>query len=178
MSRVAKNPVSLPPGVTAKIQGSCLTVAGAKGKLQLNVHESVEVRQQDGQLEFSVRGNARQAQAQAGTIRSLASNMVAGVSAGFERRLELRGVGYRAQARGRTLHLQLGFSHPIAYPLPEGVEAATPTQTEVVLTGADKQRVGQAAAEIRGFSPPEPYKGKGVRYAQELVRRKEAKKKK
>lgn len=177
MSRVAKNPLSLPPGVTAKVQGRCLTVAGAKGKLQLEVHESVEVRQQDGQLRFSVRGNAKQAQAQAGTARSLAGNMVAGVSAGFERRLELRGVGYRAQARGRTLHLRLGFSHPIEYPLPEGVKAATPTQTEVVLTGADKQRVGQAAADIRGFSPPEPYRGKGVRYAQERVRRKEAKKK-
>ena len=178
MSRVANSPVPLPDGVKAKVQAGCLKLAGAKGELQLKLHEAVQVRQKDGQLRFSARSSARGDRALAGTARALASNMATGVSAGFERRLELHGVGYRAQARGRTLTLQLGFSHPIEYRLPEGVEAVTPTQTEVILRGADKQRVGQAAAEIRGFSPPEPYKGKGVRYAQERVRRKEAKKKK
>ena len=177
MSRVANNPVELPTGVEVKIDGSTLTVSGAKGALHFEVNPEVEVREADGRLEFQARTGAKAARALAGTTRSLVGNMVTGVSAGFQRRLLLQGVGYRAQAQGRKLNLQLGFSHPVQYELPDGVEVATPSQTEILVSGADKQAVGQAAAEIRAFRPPEPYKGKGVRYADERVRRKEAKKK-
>ncbi len=141
------------------------------------VHQSVEVVEDGGHLKFSARNGDRESRALAGTMRAVAQNMVNGVSEGFERRLDLQGVGYRAQAQGRQLTLQLGFSHPVVYELPEGVDAQTPSQTEIVVTGIDKQRVGQVCAEIRAFRPPEPYKGKGVRYRGEYVRRKEAKKK-
>ena len=177
MSRVANNPVSLPSGVEIKIDGQNLSVKGGKGALSMTVHESVAVNQEDAQLTFAAKTQDKQAKALAGTMRALVGNMVTGVSSGFERRLLLQGVGYRAQAKGKTLNLQLGFSHPVEYQLPDGVEAQTPSQTEIVVTGSDKQLIGQVCAEIRAFRPPEPYKGKGVRYADEYVRRKEAKKK-
>lgn len=177
MSRIANNPVKLPSGVEIKVDGQRISVKGGKGSLNMNVHPDVEIRQNEGQLTFKARKPSKHARALSGTTRALVSNMVTGVSNGFERRLQLQGVGYRAQAQGRTLNLQLGFSHPVAYQLPEGVSAETPSQTEIVVSGMDAQLVGQVSAEIRGFRPPEPYKGKGVRYANERVRRKEAKKK-
>lgn len=177
MSRVANNPVNLPSGVEAKLSGQDLSIKGGKGELKLVIHDAVELSQEDNQLKLAARGADRSARAMAGTMRAVVQNMVTGVSDGFERRLELQGVGYRAQAQGKKLTLQLGFSHPVEYPLPEGIEAQTPSQTEIVITGIDKQLVGQVCAEIRAFRPPEPYKGKGVRYQGEYVRRKEAKKK-
>ena len=177
MSRVAKNPVVLPTGVEVKLAGQQLSVKGAKGTLELNVHSSVEVLQEAGELRFAARNGDQQTRAMAGTTRALVNNMVIGVSAGFERKLQLVGVGYKAQAKGQVLNLALGFSHPIDYELPDGVVAETPNQTEILIKGVDKQLVGQVAAEIRDFRRPEPYKGKGVRYADEVVRRKEAKKK-
>ena len=177
MSRVAKNPVALPAGVEVKLTGQQLSVKGAKGTLELNVHSSVEVVQEAGELRFAARNGDQQTRAMAGTTRALVNNMVIGVSTGFERKLQLVGVGYKAQAKGQVLNLALGFSHPIDYELPEGVVAETPNQTEILIKGVDKQLVGQVAAEIRDFRRPEPYKGKGVRYADEVVRRKEAKKK-
>lgn len=177
MSRVAKSPVSLPSGVNVTLNGQSITVKGAKGELELNVHSSVEVKQEDNVLTFSPRSGGKEANSQAGTARALVNNMVTGVTAGFEKKLQLVGVGYRAKATGSTLNLTLGFSHPIDYELPEGVKADTPSQTDIILTSADKHLLGQVAAEIRAFRPPEPYKGKGVRFADEQVRRKEAKKK-
>lgn len=175
MSRVAKSPVIVPTGVDIKLEGSHLTVKGGKGTLSMNVHEKVTVTVDGGQVTFDVKDP--QAWVQAGTARALVNNMVVGVSKGFERKLELIGVGYRAKAGGKTLNLTLGFSHPIDYELPAGVTAETPTQTEILLRAADKQLLGQAAAKIRSFRPPEPYKGKGIRYSDEHVLRKEAKKK-
>jgi large subunit ribosomal protein L6 len=177
MSRVAKNPVLLPKGVEVTLSGNSVSVQGSKGSLQMTVHESVEVQQQDGMLTFAARTEETAADALAGTTRVLVGNMVTGVSTGFERKLQLIGVGYRAAAKGETLGLTLGFSHPVEYKLPDGVTAETPTQTEIVLKSADKQLLGQVAADIRSFRPPEPYKGKGIRYSDENVRRKEAKKK-
>jgi len=177
MSRVANSPVEVPAGVDVKLQGQDITVKGGKGTLALVVHSNVEVKQDDKTLTFAARDGAKQSRALAGTTRALVNNMVVGVSTGFQKKLVLNGVGYRAKATGKTVNLTLGFSHPIDYELPEGVKAETPSQTEVVLTGADKQLLGQVAAEIRAFRPPEPYKGKGVRYEDEYVRRKEAKKK-
>ncbi len=177
MSRVANAPVALPSGVEVKLQGQDLSVKGAKGELTFGVHQDVQVSEEEGVLKFAARNGDRNARALAGTMRALVQNMVTGVSDGFERRLELQGVGYRAQAQGKKLTLQLGFSHPVEYQLPDGIEAQTPSQTEIVVSGIDKQKLGQVCAEIRAFRPPEPYKGKGVRYAGEYVRRKEAKKK-
>lgn len=177
MSRVAKDPIVLPSGVEATLSGDELRVKGAKGQLSMKVNAAVKIAQDDGRLTFEPAGDAENGWAQAGTARALANNLVVGVTEGFEKRLQLVGVGYRAQAQGRALNLSLGFSHPVVYQLPEGIEAETPTQTEIVIRGIDKQRVGQVSAEIREFRPPEPYKGKGVRYANEQVRRKEAKKK-
>lgn len=177
MSRIAKNPVVLPSGVEVKLNGQDINVKGSKGTLEFTVHPAVEVVQEDTMLRVAPRDNAQKSRAIAGTTRSLVNNMVLGVSAGFERRLQLSGVGYRAQAQGNKLNLTLGFSHPVEYELPEGITAETPSNTEVVIKGVDKQQVGQVAAEIRAHRPPEPYKGKGVRYADEQVRRKEAKKK-
>ena len=177
MSRIANNPVELPAGVEVSLDGSSLRVKGARGALAFEIHPDVEVRQTGRRLEFAPRSEGKSSRALAGTTRSLVGNMVTGVSDGFQRRLLLQGVGYRAQARDGKLNLQLGFSHPVVYELPDGVEVVTPSQTEIVVSGADKQAVGQAAADIRAFRPPEPYKGKGVRYADERVRRKEAKKK-
>ena len=177
MSRVAKIPVRLPDGVEVEIASRALTVRGAKGSLTLAVSAEVEVQRESGALTFVPRAGSRAARALAGTTRSLVNNMVLGVSQGFEKRLELQGVGYRAQAQGRQLNLQLGFSHPIQYPLPDGIDVETASQTQIVVKGIDKQLVGQVSAEIRAFRPPEPYKGKGVRYDGERVRRKEGKKK-
>lgn len=177
MSRVAKNPVLVPDGVEVTLSGNAVRVKGSKGSLELAVHESVEVSRDGDSLRFAPRTPDAGADALAGTTRVLVGNMVTGVTSGFERKLQLIGVGYRAAAKGKTLALTLGFSHPVEYELPEGISAETPIQTEIVLKSADKQLLGQVAAEIRSFRPPEPYKGKGVRYADENVRRKEAKKK-
>jgi large subunit ribosomal protein L6 len=177
MSRVAKNPIDLPKGVEARIAGDTLTVKGAKGSLTLTLNPAVTVTCEGNQIRVAAKQSDRVSRALAGTARAHAANMVAGVSQGFQKKLELVGVGYRAQAQGRKLNLQLGYSHPIAYELPAGIEAQTPSQTEIVVGGADCQLVGQVASEIRGFRPPEPYKGKGVRYAGERIERKEAKKK-
>jgi len=177
MSRVAKNPIKLPSGVTVKQDGQSLSVKGPKGELSMVINPLVELKQDDGVLNLAPNADDQQSWAMAGTMRALVNNMVVGVSQGFERKLQLVGVGYRANAGGKTLNLNLGFSHPIDYPVPEGISIATPAVTEIVINGSDKQQVGQVAAEIRAFRPPEPYKGKGVRYADEQVVRKEAKKK-
>jgi len=177
MSRVAKAPVSVASGVTVTINGRDIEVKGSKGTLKHTLHPSVAAEQKDGVVTVKPVNEEKLSWAQAGTARALINNMVVGVSEGFEKKLTLIGVGYRAQAKGKSLDLSLGFSHPVTYQLPEGVTAETPSATEIVLKGFDKQVIGQAAAEIRGFRPPEPYKGKGVRYADEHVIRKEAKKK-
>ena len=177
MSRIAKAPVELPQGTEFKQEGNVVTIKGSKGALSLELNSEVELTQEDGALKVAPRSGSRFAMAVTGTTRSLLANMVKGVNEGFERKLELVGVGYRAQAQGSKLNLTLGFSHPVVYEMPEGVSVETPSQTEIVLKGSDKQKVGQAAAEIRRFRPPEPYKGKGVRYADERVQLKEAKKK-
>lgn len=177
MSRIAKAPVELPKGVEFKQEGNVVTLKGGKGELSMELNSEVELTQEDGGLKVSPRSGSRFAMAVTGTMRSLLANMVQGVTEGYERKLELVGVGYRAQAQGKNLNLTLGFSHPVVYAAPEGINIETPSQTEVVITGTDKQQVGQVAAEIRRFRPPEPYKGKGVRYANEHVVLKEAKKK-
>jgi large subunit ribosomal protein L6 len=177
MSRVAKKPIELPSGVEVTVKGQSLTVKGGKGSLDHQVHRSVKVEQDGSVLTFSPRDGSKSANALAGTTRALVSNMVTGVSVGFEKKLQLVGVGYRAQAQGNKLNLTLGFSHPVEYLVPEGISVETPSQTEVVVKGVNKQMVGQVAAEIRGYRPPEPYKGKGVKYADEIIVRKEAKKK-
>jgi large subunit ribosomal protein L6 len=177
MSRVAKMPVLLPKGVDLTQANGTVRVKGPKGELSLLLNSQVEVLVADGQARISSRTEAQTARAVAGTTRALLSNMVNGVSKGFERKLELVGVGYRAQAQGKKLNLTLGFSHPVAFPVPDGITIDTPSQTEIVIKGADKHKVGQVAAEIRRYRPPEPYKGKGVRYAGEKVVLKEAKKK-
>lgn len=178
MSRIAKAPVAVPEGVDVQLQeGRVVVVKGAKGSLTLRLAAEVDVKAEDGVLTFAPRSASRHARALAGTTRSLVKNMVTGVSVGFEKRLELQGVGYRAQAQGRRLNLQLGFSHPVDYALPDGIEVETESQTQILVKGIDKQLVGQVSAEIRAFRPPEPYKGKGVRYLGEHIRRKEGKKK-
>jgi len=177
MSRIGKSPVTLPKGVDVTLNGRDVTVKGPKGSLSWSVHPSVAVEVDAGELKTLPANEDAPQWALVGTTRSLLSNMVVGVSAGFERKLTLVGVGYRAQAKGKVLNLSLGFSHPIDFPVPAGIEIETPSPTEIVVRGIDKQQVGQTASEIRGFRPPEPYKGKGVRYADEHVLRKEAKKK-
>jgi large subunit ribosomal protein L6 len=177
MSRVAKSPVEVPAGVQVTIDGQNLSVQGGKGTLALEIHGNVQVAQEDNVLKVSARDGAKQSRALAGTTRALINNMVIGVTNGFEKKLVLTGVGYRAKSAGNTVDLTLGFSHPVVYNLPEGVTAESPSQTEIVLKSIDKQLLGQVAAEVRAFRPPEPYKGKGVRYSDENVRRKEAKKK-
>lgn len=177
MSRVAKAPVSVASGVTVTINGQAVEVKGSKGTLSHTLHPSVSIEQNDGVITVKPVDEEKQSWAHAGTARALINNMVTGVSDGFEKKLTLIGVGYRAQAKGKNLDLSLGFSHPVVYALPEGVTAETPSATEIVIKGFDKQKVGQVAAEIRAFRPPEPYKGKGVRYTDEHVIRKEAKKK-
>ena len=177
MSRVANAPVELPKGVEFKQDGNVVTLKGSNGELSLELNSEVELNQDENVLTLSARSGSRFSTAIAGTMRALLANMATGVSQGFEKKLELKGVGYRAQAQGKNLNLSLGFSHPVVFEAPEGVSIETPSQTEIIVKGADKQKVGQAAAEIRGFRPPEPYKGKGVRYSDERVQLKEAKKK-
>ena len=177
MSRVAKKPIELPKGVECKVDGGAVTVKGAKGSLSLDLRDGIGVEQEEQNLVLKTSDDSRKLMAMAGTTRALIANMVVGVSQGFERKLELRGVGYRASTQGDKHNLTLGFSHPVNYQIPDGVTVETPSQTEVLVKGTDKQKVGQVAAEIRAFRPPEPYKGKGVRYADERVVIKEAKKK-
>ena len=177
MSRVANQPISVPSAVEITTSGQQVTVKGPKGTLEHTIHGLVEMVREVAELKVKARDESKAANALAGTTRALLNNLVVGVSDGFEKKLELIGVGYRAQAKGKVLNLTLGFSHPIDYALPEGVTAETPSQTEIVIKGCDKQKVGQVAAEVRAFRPPEPYKGKGVRYVDEHVVRKEAKKK-
>ena len=175
MSRVAKNPVDLPSSVEVKMSGRHIQVKGPKGELSLNLHATVDMVHEDNQIRLAA-STDDSAMAMAGTMRALVSNMVTGVSVGYEKKLTIIGVGYRAQVQGNSLNLSLGFSHPVVYQIAKGVSVETPSQTEIVVSGTDKQLVGQTAAEIRRFRPPEPYKGKGVRYADEQVRRKQAKK--
>jgi large subunit ribosomal protein L6 len=178
MSRIAKKPIEIPAGLEVKLDNQLISVKGSKGTSELTLHSSVKVTEEDNTLVFSIADTANNsAWAMAGTMRSLVSNMVIGTSQGFEKKLELIGVGYRAKAQGNTLNLTLGFSHPVDYQLPEGVTVETPKQTEIIIRGIDKQKVGQVAAEIRAYRPPEPYKGKGVKYADEHIIRKQAKKK-
>jgi large subunit ribosomal protein L6 len=174
MSRVAKNPVSVPAGVDVNVSASELKVKGPKGNMSLNLHPSVRIEEKDGLYQVSP-DNIKN-MAMAGTFRALLANMITGVNEGFTKKLQLIGVGYRAQMQGNDLNLALGFSHPVLYAVPEGITIETPSQTEIIVSGCDKQRVGQVASEIRAFRPPEPYKGKGVRYVGEHVVRKEAKK--
>ena len=175
MSRVANNPVNLPKGVEVNINGSNVSVKGGKGTMEMTLTDGIGIDVNEGVAQITYDFDTNRAMA--GTTRALLNNLVVGVSDGWEKKLVLNGVGYRAKAAGKTVNLSLGLSHPVDYELPEGLSAETPTQTEIVIRGTDKQAVGQAAAEIRSFRPPEPYKGKGIRYADEYVRRKEAKKK-
>lgn len=176
MSRVAKAPITIPDGVEIRVAEEVVHVKGKNGELSFALPKGTDLKIEDKEAKAISTGRTENL-AMAGTVRAIVANLVTGVSEGFERKLELVGVGYRAQAQGKTLNLALGFSHPVNYEMPEGVTVETPTQTVVILKGADKQAVGQAAAEIRAFRPPEPYKGKGVRYSDERVIRKEAKKK-
>lgn len=176
MSRIANYPVSIPAGVDVNIDGQQITVKGGKGELSHAVHSLVNVEQEDNSLKFKSVDESKSANALAGTTRSVVQNIVTGVSEGFERKLTIVGVGYRAQVQDKILNLTLGFSHPVNFEIPEGITIETPSQTEVIIKGIDKQKVGQVAANIRAYRPPEPYKGKGVRYADEHIIRKEAKK--
>jgi len=177
MSRIAKNPIPLPKGVDVNIAAGQISVKGPLGTIARSLDPNVGVERDGDAIRCKALGNSRHADAMSGTMRALVANMVSGVTKGFERKLALVGVGYRAQAQGDKLNLSLGFSHPVVHQMPKGVKVATPTQTEIVITGIDKQLVGQVAAEIRDTRPPEPYKGKGVRYANEVIVLKETKKK-
>jgi large subunit ribosomal protein L6 len=177
MSRVGKNPISIPAGVTVELKGQHLKAKGKRGELQLTVHDDVSVARDGDKLVFQPRSDSRRARMQWGTARNLASNVVRGVSEGFTVNLEINGVGYRAQADAKMLKLQLGYSHDVEVPIPAGIQIKAVKPTEVEITGADRQKVGQLAAEIRSLRPPEPYKGKGIKYSTEKIRRKEGKKK-
>jgi len=177
MSRVAKNPVVIPAGVEVKFGAADVTVKGALGALTTALSSEVEVKLVDNQLEFAAKNDSKFSNAMSGTLRALVNNMVVGVTKGFEKKLSLVGVGYKAQAQGDKLNLSLGFSHPVVHDMPAGVKCATPTPTEIMISGVDRQKVGQVAAEVRAYRSPEPYKGKGVRYVDEVVKLKETKKK-
>ena len=177
MSRIAKEPIELPQGVEFKQEGNVVTLKGGNGSLSLELNNEVELTKNENVLQVAPRSGSRFSAAVAGTMRALLANMVTGVTNGFERKLQLVGVGYRAQVQGKKLNLTLGFSHPVVHDVPEDVTVEAPSQTEIVVKGADKQKVGQVAAEIRSYRPPEPYKGKGIRYSDERVIMKEAKKK-
>ena len=177
MSRIGKKPVPIPSGVTANVEGQTVKVKGPKGALQVVLPGDVEVKMDAGTVKVDPRNATKRARAMWGTSRTLVSNLVIGVTKGFERKLEITGVGYRAALQGKNLQISLGYSHEVLYPVPEGITIAAPKPTEIVVTGIDKQKVGQVAAEIRAFRPPEPYKGKGVKYAGEYIFRKEGKKK-
>jgi large subunit ribosomal protein L6 len=177
MSRVGKRAVAVPSGVTANVEGQTVKVKGPKGALQVILHDDVVATMDQGAIKVDPRSDTKRARAMWGTYRALVSNIVTGVKDGFEQRLEITGVGYRAAVQGKNLQLQLGYSHDVVYPIPEGITIATPRPVEIVISGIDRQRVGQVAAEIRAFRPPEPYKGKGVKHAGEYIFRKEGKKK-
>ncbi len=181
MSRIAKSPIPVPAGVEVKIHHGRVTAKGPKGELSFDIPPGIGLVEQNGALTVQVSADGgrleKHIRAMSGTTRAMVSNLVTGVASGFEKKLNITGVGYRAQAQGRNLNLSLGYSHPVVYAIPEGISVETPTQTEIIVRGADKQVVGQAAAEIRAYRPPEPYKGKGVRYSDERVVRKQAKKK-
>lgn len=177
MSRIAKSPIAIPASVEVSVDGQMVAVKGNKTTLHHQLHPAVNISLEDNVLSFSRNEEISSSWAQVGTARSIVNNMVIGVTEGFEKKLLLNGVGYRAQAKGNVLNLTLGFSHPVEHSIPEGITVETPSQTEVVLKGTDKQLIGQVASDIRSYRPPEPYKGKGIRYSDEFVRRKEAKKK-
>lgn len=177
MSRVAKSPITIPTGVEVKLTNDTVSIKGGKGELSHRLHSSMEVKADDNVLTVTARDNTKTSGSMAGTTRAILNNMVNGVHTGFEKNLKLVGVGYRVQAKGNTVNLTIGFSHPVEFKVPEGISIETPSQTEILIKGCDKQRVGQVAANIRSYRPPEPYKGKGIRYSDEIVVRKEAKKK-
>jgi large subunit ribosomal protein L6 len=177
MSRIGKKPVSVPSGVTASVEGQTVKVKGPTGALQFVVPDEVSVKMEDGKVKVDPRNESKRARSMWGTSRTLVANLMTGVTKGFERKLEINGVGYRAAVQGKNLQLALGYSHDVVYPIPEGIQIVTPKPTEITITGIDAQRVGQVAAEIRAFRSPEPYKGKGVKYAGEYIFRKEGKKK-
>ena len=177
MSRIGIRAVKVPAGVTASVEGQTIKVKGPKGAMQLALVDDVTIKMQDGAIKVDPRDQSKRSRQMWGTCRTLVANLVTGVSKGFEEKLEINGVGYRAAVQGKSLNLQLGFSHDVSYAIPQGVTIATPKPTEIVITGMDKQQVGQVAAEIRGWRPPEPYKGKGVKYSDEYIFRKEGKKK-
>jgi large subunit ribosomal protein L6 len=177
MSRIGKKAVAVPAGITANVEGQTVKVKGPKGALSVVLHDDVAVKLEDGRIKVDPRTESKRARAQWGTSRTLIANLIAGVGKGFEQRLEISGVGYRAAVQGRNLQLALGYSHDVVYPIPEGITIATPRPVEIVISGVDRQKVGQVAAEIREFRPPEPYKGKGIKYANERIFRKEGKKK-
>jgi large subunit ribosomal protein L6 len=177
MSRIGKKPVPVPSGVTANVEGQTIKVKGPKGALQLVLHDDVKAAMDKGGIAVDPRFETKRARSQWGTSRTLVNNLITGVTKGFEEKLEITGVGYRAAVQGKNLQLALGYSHDVVYPIPEGIQIVTSKPTEITITGIDSQKVGQVAAEIRGFRPPEPYKGKGVKYAGEYIFRKEGKKK-
>jgi large subunit ribosomal protein L6 len=177
MSRIGKKPVPIPTGVTANVEGQTIKMKGPKGALALVLPDDVLVKMDNGAIKVDPRSETKRARSMWGTSRTLVANLVAGVTKGFEDKLEITGVGYRASVQGKNLQIALGYSHDVIYPIPEGIAIVTPKPTEIVIAGIDKQKVGQVAAEIRGFRPPEPYKGKGVKYAGEYIFRKEGKKK-
>jgi large subunit ribosomal protein L6 len=177
MSRIGKKPVPVPSGVTANVEGQTVKVKGPKGALSFLVPDEVSVKLEDGKVKVDPRNESKRARSMWGTSRTMVANLVTGVTKGFERKLEITGVGYRAAVQGKNLQLALGYSHDVVFPIPEGIQIVTPKPTEITITGIDSQKVGQVAAEIRGFRPPEPYKGKGVKYAGEYIFRKEGKKK-
>jgi large subunit ribosomal protein L6 len=177
MSRIGKKPIPVPSGVTANIEGQTVNIKGPKGALSVALHDDVAVKLEGGQIKVDPRSETKRARSQWGTSRTLISNLISGVTKGFEQRLEINGVGYRAAVQGKNLQIALGYSHDIVYPIPEGIAIVTPRPVEIVITGSDRQKVGQVAAEIREYRPPEPYKGKGIKYAGERIFRKEGKKK-
>jgi large subunit ribosomal protein L6 len=177
MSRIGKKPIAVPSGITANVEGQTVKVKGPKGALQVVLHDDVSVKLEGSQIKVDPRAETKRARAQWGTSRTLIANLINGVSKGFEERLEINGVGYRAAVQGKNLQLALGYSHDINYPIPEGITIATPRPVEIIISGSDRQKVGQVAAEIRDYRPPEPYKGKGIKYASERIFRKEGKKK-
>ena len=177
MSRIGNKAVAIPSGVTANVEGQTVKIKGPKGAMQVVLHDDVSATMDKATVKLEPRSESKRARSMWGTSRTLVANLVAGVTKGFEERLEINGVGFRAAVQGRSLNLQLGFSHDVNFPIPEGITIATPKPTEITITGVDKQKVGQVAAEIRGYRPPEPYKGKGVKYAGEYIFRKEGKKK-
>ena len=177
MSRIGKKPVPVPSGITANVEGQTVKVKGPKGALSFVVPDDVAVKLDGGQIQVDPRNETKRARSQWGTSRTLIANLIAGVTKGFEQRLEINGVGYRAAVQGKNLQLALGYSHDVIYPIPEGITIATPRPVEIVISGSDRQKVGQVAAEIREYRPPEPYKGKGIKYSDERIFRKEGKKK-